>query len=172
MTAQRIAGVTALVSGLLLVLAMAASFAAGPGRFGSDGSAAATWRVQGMTGMGQGPMGLGQGPMGIGQGAGLANAPVPAAIPGAPEVRVEAVNFGFAPSQIRLPQGAGVNLTFVNSTGVVHDLTVPALGIHIVASAGETRTVGLRGLPAGRYDAFCTVPGHVDLVMRATVVVD
>lgn len=63
--------------------------------------------------------------------------------------------------------------TLVNPSenGTPHDLTVPALGIHIVAGAGETKTVGLRSLAAGRYDAYCSVPGHADRGMRATVVV-
>jgi len=54
----------------------------------------------------------------------------------------------------------------------MHDLTVPALGIHIVANPGETKTVGLRGLPPGRYDAYCSVPGHADQGMRAAVLVE
>ncbi len=67
-----------------------------------------------------------------------------------------------------------MNLTFTNpaSTGVVHDFTVPALGIHIVANPGETKTVGLHSLAVGRYDAYCSVPGHADLGMRATVIVE
>jgi uncharacterized cupredoxin-like copper-binding protein len=30
--------------------------------------------------------------------------------------------------------------------------------------------VGLRGLAAGPYDAYCSVPGHANLGMRAVVV--
>ena len=70
-----------------------------------------------------------------------------------------------------LPKNADVNLTFSvpAANGVVHDFTVPALGIHVVANPGETRTVGLRGLPAGRYGAFCSVPGHAEAGMRVQV---
>lgn len=97
-----------------------------------------------------------------------------APIAGAPEVRVQARNFAFAPNEIRLPKGTALNLTLENpsSTGVVHDLSVPDLRIHVAANAGETRTVGLRDLPAGRYAARCTVPGHAELGMRATVIVE
>jgi heme/copper-type cytochrome/quinol oxidase subunit 2 len=156
MSARTIAGWTALVSGALLVLAML---------FASTGSAIGA----AVTGFPMGPGMMGPGMMGFGS-SGPASAP----IPGASEVRVEAFNFGFSPSEVHLPKNADVNLTFSvpAANGVVHDFTVPALGIHVVANPGETRTVGLRGLPAGRYDAFCSVPGHAEAGMRATVVVN
>jgi heme/copper-type cytochrome/quinol oxidase subunit 2 len=172
MRAQRIAGVVALTSGLLLVLALVVSAFAGPTAFANPGSGA-SWPVgPGMMGaghMGNGLTGMGPGMMGFGS-----SGPAATAIPSAPEVRVQAANFSFSPNEIRLPKGAEVNLTFTNTagTGVVHDLTVPALGIHVVANPGETKTVGLRGLAVGRYDAYCSVPGHADLGMRATVVVE
>jgi len=158
---RRVAGWVALGSGMLLLIGIAASSLGG-----ATGLAGATWPMgPGM--MGRGPMGPGM--MGFG-----VSGPAATAIPGANEVRVQAANFSFSPSEIRLHAGAEVNLTLSNpaSTGVVHDLTVPALGIHVVANAGESRTVGLRGLPAGRYDAYCSIPGHADLGMRATVIVE
>lgn len=98
---------------------------------------------------------------------------VTAAIPGAPEVRVVAGNFSFTPKEIRLPAGTDVNLTFTNprSTRVEHDISVPALGIRILQDSGGTKTIGLRGLPPGRYQADCTIPGHAQAGMRGTVVV-
>lgn len=164
MNAQRVAGLTALITGLLLVFAVTGSaMSGGTGTFGNDPSA--SWQL------GPGMMGAshtGHGMMGFGS-----SGPTPTTIPGATEVRVQAASFAFTPSQIQLPENADVNLTLTNSAGdrATHDLTVPALGIHIVAGAGEARTVGLRGLTAGRYDAYCGVPGHADLGMRASVVV-
>ena len=113
----------------------------------------------------------------MGMGNGMmpsASSPSATAVPGATEVKVQATNYAFTPNEVRLPKNANVNLTFTNATGtaVVHDFTVPALGIHIVVSPGETKTMGLSGLAAGRYDAYCSVPGHADLGMRATVIVD
>jgi plastocyanin len=173
MSARTIAGWTALVSGALLVLAMLVG-AMLVGATGSAGGAAITGFPMGpgMMGpgmMGPGMMGMGPGMMGFGS-----SGPVSSPIPGASEVRVEALNFGFSPSEVHLPKNADVNLTFSvpKANGVAHDFTVPALGIHLVANPGETRTVGLRGLPAGRYDAFCSVPGHAEAGMRATVVVN
>lgn len=171
MTAQRMAGLTALVAGILLVLGIVAAAVTGPSGWGSASA--------GYSGMGPGMMAGGH--MGAGMMSGMSgmmgfgtSGPASTAVPGANEVRVQAANFGFSPAEIRLPRGTDVNLTLVNpsANGVVHDLTVPALGIHVVANAGETRTVGLRGLAAGRYDAYCSVPGHSDAGMRATVIVD
>ncbi len=172
MRAQRIAGLVTLTSGLLLVLALVVSALAGPTAFVNTGSGA-SWPM-GPEMMGAGHMANGMTAKGPGM-MGFDSSGSPAsAIPGAPEVRVQAANFSFSPNEIRLPKGAEVNLTFTNpaSTGVVHDLTVPALGIHFVAGPGETKTVGLRNLAVGRYDAYCGVPGHADLGMRAIVIVE
>jgi len=165
MTAQRVAGWVAVIAGVLLLAGIAAS-AIGAAAGLTISSPTAYWPM--------GPGMIGNGPMGPGM-MGFGNAgPAATAIPSATEVRVQAANFGFAPSEIRLPKGTDLNLTLTNpsANGVVHDLTVPALGIHIVANPGETRTLGLRGLAAGRYDAYCSVPGHADLGMRATVIID
>lgn len=167
MRAQTVAGWIAVGAGLALVVALVVS-AIAP----AAGSPGASWPMgPGMMG-GHGRMGGGQmgpGMMGFGDAG-----PASTTIPGATEVRVQAANFSFSPREIRLPKGADVNLILINlaGNGVVHDLTVPALGIHVVANAGETRTIGLRGLAAGRYDAYCGTPGHVDLGMRAIVVVE
>lgn len=170
--ARMIAGWTALASGLLLAVAITGS-ALIAGVTGNANPTAPNW----MTGTGMGPgmmrFGAGPGAMGPGMMGFGTSGPAATPIPGAAEVRVETANFSFTPNEIRLPANAEVNLTLVNpsATGTPHDLTVPALGIHIVAGAGETKTVGLRGLAAGRYDAYCSVPGHAEQGMRATVVV-
>jgi plastocyanin len=172
MNAQRVAGLVALGSGLLLVFGLIASAIVAPTTVGNTTTSVYWPMGPGMMGAGHmvpGIIGRGPGMMGFGS-----SGPAATAIPGATEVRVQAANFSFSPTEIKLPKGVDVNLTFSNpsTTGVVHDLTVPALGIHIVANPGEARTVGLRGLVAGRYDAYCSVPGHADLGMRATVVVE
>lgn len=172
MRAQRIAGIVALSSGSVLAVALVAAAFAGPPAFADTGSGGYSPMGPGMMGaghMGTGMTGMDHGMMGHGP-----SSPAASAIPGAPEVRVQAANFSFTPSEIRLPKGSDVNLTFTNpaGTGVVHDFTVPALGIHIVANPGETRSIGLRGLAAGRYDAYCGVPGHAELGMRTLVIVE
>ena len=172
MRARTIAGWTALISGLLLVVAMTASTLVA----GTGGNARTfNWMMGGAPGD-AGGVGMGPGQMGRGMGGMMGfgdSGPAASPLPGAPEVKVEAKNFGFTPSEIRLPANAEVNLTLVNpkANAALHDLVVPALGIRVVADAGETKTVGLRGLAAGRYDAYCSVPGHADLGMRAVLIV-
>lgn len=172
MRTQRFAGWTALVSGLLLVVGIAVSSFAPPASFGAD-TAVGTWTAPCAGGgmMGSGHMG---GMMGSASGCTGSTAAGAAPIAGAPEVRVRVSNFAFTPNVIRLPKGGDVNLTLENpaSTAVVHDFTVQALGMHVAADAGQATTVGLRGLAAGSYDAYCSVPGHADLGMRATVIVE
>lgn len=194
MSLRSVSGWVAAISGGLLVIGVVAATVAGS--FGWTGARTATAAMGpsmmgagGMFGAGPGTIGGGMGPgmmggmpmmpMAGGMGAmggmmrGYGGAyTTDGPIAGAPEVRVQAENFRFDPGEIRLPKDRAVNVTLVNTTGVVHDLTVPALGIRLVAAAGTTRTIGLPSLPAGRYVAYCSVPGHADAGMRATVVVE
>lgn len=93
------------------------------------------------------------------------------AIVGAPEVVVTARDIHFAQTELRLPASA-VNLTLRNDGVLPHDLTIPALGVHIAAGSGQSVTTGLRDLPKGRYSGYCGVSGHADAGMRLEVTVD
>ena len=93
------------------------------------------------------------------------------AIPGAPEVAVTAVDIHFSVTEIRLPS-TEVNLTLRNDGVLPHDLSIPALGVHIAAESGESITTGLRDLPKGRYPGYCSVSGHADAGMQIVVIVD
>ncbi len=94
-----------------------------------------------------------------------------AAIPGAPEVVLSAMDIHFSSSEIHLP-APEVNLTLRNDGVLKHDLTVPALRVHIAAGPGQSVTTGLRDLPRGAYKGICSVSGHADAGMRVTVRVD
>ena len=168
MNARRIAAWIAAVSGILLLLGMIASALAALST-GANPHAGGRGFMIGPGMMGARHMG---GYPGMMQGFGGPTTAGGPPIAGAPEARVGAANFSFSPAEIRLPVNAPVNLTLANPTGVLHDLTVPALGIQMVAGPGQTSTVGLRGLPAGRYPALCSVPGHAEAGMRATIVVE
>lgn len=179
MTPRATAGWVAAVSGGLLAIGLvAASVAAAAGWIGVravvPGLAAPGMMGPAMMGGGAMPMGpgmmRGMGPMmgGGAYGPGVAGS---GAIAGAIEVKIQALNFRFDPSEIRLPKDTSANITLTNTTSVLHDLTIPALGVQLVAPAGATRTLGLSSIPAGRYVAYCSVPGHADAGMRATVLV-
>ncbi|HEV8655289.1 MAG TPA: cupredoxin domain-containing protein [Candidatus Limnocylindria bacterium] len=94
-----------------------------------------------------------------------------AAIAGAPAVVVSATDIHFSLSEIHLP-AREVNLTLQNDGVLPHDLTVPALGVHMAAGAGQTVTTGLRDLVPGRYTGYCSVTGHAEAGMRLVVIVE
>src|SRR5688572_30122029 len=109
-------------------------------------------------------------PFSVIPGAAIAQGAAPA-IPGAPEVAVTAKDIHFGVSEITLPSTA-VNLTLRNNDVLPHDLSIPALGVHIAADSGESITTGLRDLPKGRYSGYCSVSGHADAGMEIVVIVD
>ncbi len=71
-----------------------------------------------------------------------------------------------------VPPAEAVNLTLRNDGTIQHDLTVPSLGIHIVARPGRSVTAGLKDLERGRHDGFCSVRGHEDGGMHLKVIVE
>jgi uncharacterized cupredoxin-like copper-binding protein len=92
-------------------------------------------------------------------------------VAGAPSVEVEATEFIFQPDPLVIEVGETFNLTLVNRGQLLHDLTIPELGIHLVAAPGETTTTGLEVIEAGEYRILCTVPGHAQAGMSARMVV-
>ncbi len=178
MNATRIFGIVAALSGAALLALVIVSGATGV--VSGISSVGTSTGPGGMMGSGTGMMGSGSGTGMMGSGTGMtgpgmmygwAGATTSAAIPGAPEVRVTASEFALAPAEIVLPAGTAVNLTLVNTGALTHDLTIPALGVRVVAAAGQTQTVGLQSLAAGTYQAYCGIDGHAAAGMRATVVV-
>lgn len=113
---------------------------------------------------------MGPGMMGPG-GSTAPQAPASDVIPGAREVRVQARDFGFAPASITLKVGEPVNLVFENEGQMLHDFTVPALGVHVQAGPGQSATAGLRVGEPGTYEYLCSVPGHAEAGMRGTLTV-
>ncbi len=177
MNAQRLSGWIAAASGVaILVLALAGSVAGAFGQGWTSGTGTTTVPTMMGGGFGPGMMGGagmmgGGGMMGSGHmGYGGTSSGTTSAIPGAPTVTVTSTEFAFSPAEITLASREA-NLSLVNKGVVPHDVTVPALGIRVVAAAGQTTTVGLRNLPAGKYAGYCSVPGHADAGMRISVIV-
>ncbi len=85
--------------------------------------------------------------------------------------------FAFAPNVIRVPELAeGFTLTMRNEGALPHDLTVVGLPddvpVHLLlfSDSGDVPYL-LPPLPAGTYDVLCSVEGHAEAGMRATLVV-
>jgi uncharacterized cupredoxin-like copper-binding protein len=77
----------------------------------------------------------------------------------------------FSPNQVHLTAGATANLVLANQGDVLHDLTDPALGLHLQATAGATATGALTVPRPGTYEFFCSVPGHREAGMSGILVV-
>ena len=95
----------------------------------------------------------------------------PAAIAGAREVTVTLDNLRFSPSTIAVKTGEAVNVVLKNTDEIVHDFTVPTLGIHVTVQPGQSTTVGLQSLSTGTYPFLCTVDGHAQAGMRGSLAV-
>jgi uncharacterized cupredoxin-like copper-binding protein len=101
---------------------------------------------------------------------------------------VTATEFRFDPSALTLKAGQATTLTFKNGGQTLHDFTLASgPGIptpeppgtdhmpeqspyHVEAEAGKQATLALN-LPAGTYTFMCSVPGHKDLGMQGTIMV-
>lgn len=80
--------------------------------------------------------------------------------------------FEFEPRPLKAKAGLR-RFLLMNRGTVEHDFTIPALQKHgahekHLLKPGETRMVELK-LKAGSYEVICTVPGHKEAGMVATI---
>jgi len=107
--------------------------------------------------------------MGWGRAAPAGSAAAP--IAGAQRLPISLVDFGFQPGEIRVQAGAPVNLELINTGRILHDLTIPALGVRAVVPPGQRTTVGLPAVSGGSYEFYCSVPGHREAGMIGRLLV-
>jgi nitrite reductase (NO-forming) len=112
----------------------------------------------------------------VGIGVALAATACLLARPGATarnEIRIVASEFKFDPGTFTVPAGARAVVALENKGLVEHNLEIHDGGEHLVvtAGAGKTEKAEYTFDRAGRYELFCTVPGHKDAGMRAEIVV-
>jgi uncharacterized cupredoxin-like copper-binding protein len=91
--------------------------------------------------------------------------------PGAEEVMVGLDEFAFTPVEVTVAAGREFNLSVVNEGALLHDLTIPSLGVSIAVPPGGWASAGLRGLAPGSYPFVCTVSGHAEASMTGTLIV-
>jgi len=85
-------------------------------------------------------------------------------------IDVELSEWAVTPSMIELPEG-GATLRVTNKGAMVHNLSIPSLGVKTPdLQSGETAEVEVDGA-AGQYDALCEIPGHAASGMTAMVVI-
>ena len=95
----------------------------------------------------------------------------PAPSPGATTIQVVARDFSFSPPELDIPAGRTVNVTLVNEGDLFHDITITALGFGLSASSDTSASGALTPPTPGRYEFFCSVPGHREAGMAGTLVV-
>lgn len=63
---------------------------------------------------------------------------------------------------IRVAEGAVVQINVVNSDGAVHDLAIPDFNVASdqIAGKGAATTIVFRATKAGTFEYLCTLPGH------------
>ena len=86
-------------------------------------------------------------------------------------IEVSAKEFAFTPSEITIDAGEVVTIAVTNNGTVEHDMTITAADFILLAHVGETATAQLGPLGAGTYEITCSVLGHEDAGMTATLTV-
>jgi plastocyanin len=97
--------------------------------------------------------------------------PSPGACPPATVVAVQAFDLGFRPIEITIPATGSTRLVLENTGGVVHNLTVDALSIEIVASRGRSNEAVVTDPAPGTYEFYCSVSGHRQAGMVGKLIV-
>lgn len=84
-------------------------------------------------------------------------------------VTVVASEFAFDPGDITIPADTDVTVTLDNGEGgVEHDFTIDEADVQIVADPGQT-VDGTVNVAAGDYTVYCSVPGHREAGMEASL---
>ncbi|MEX1106238.1 MAG: multicopper oxidase domain-containing protein [Ilumatobacteraceae bacterium] len=85
-------------------------------------------------------------------------------------IDVELSEWAVTPSMIEVPEG-GATLRVTNNGAMVHNLSIPSLGVKTPdLQSGETTEIEVAGA-TGQYDALCEIAGHAASGMTAMVVI-
>lgn len=118
----------------------------------------------------------------IGDGGGGASGEAPPAVaatepaqpagtqPAAQTIDVELGDLFIKPAELVVAPGADVTLRVHNGGGIDHNLAVEGGPSTPTIRPGETATLELKDLTAAEYELECTIPGHSDAGMRASLV--
>ncbi len=96
--------------------------------------------------------------------------PAPPPVAGAPETAVTASAFKFEPAALTVQPGQPMNIA-LTSTDMLHDFTIDGQDFHLSADPDKTTTGALTIAQPGTYIVYCTVPGHREAGMEATLTV-
>lgn len=87
------------------------------------------------------------------------------------EITVTASEFAFEPDNVSVETGEEVRIVLENAGAVAHDLTIEALGVasSTVQSGNQTGIEFTAPEEPGSYRIICSIPGHAQAGMEATL---
>ncbi|TFE19398.1 cupredoxin domain-containing protein [Cohnella luojiensis] len=85
------------------------------------------------------------------------------------ELVIRAMEFSFTPSSIRVIVGQKIKLTLDNTGQIEHDCEIAGTNIHIHAAPGKKSSMIVSIDKAGYYQVICTLPGHKEAGMTASI---
>ena len=104
-------------------------------------------------------------------GSGHDHASSSATVAGARVIDVNAKSFEFKPNEVTVKVDEPVTIS-LHSEDILHDFTVDQFKTHVAAEAGKTVKGGLKADKAGKYEIYCSVPGHKESGMKGTLTVE
>ncbi len=87
------------------------------------------------------------------------------------EITVTAEGLSFTPEEIEASVNEDLVVVLTSGDGQ-HDFTIDHFGAHVVVGPGDTARGGFRPTEPGRYEFYCSVPGHRDGGMEGVLVVE
>lgn len=97
--------------------------------------------------------------------------PTPPPTPEPVTVEFRATELSFAPKTVDVPVGRPIRLVLVNDGQIEHNLTIDVLKVEIVTVAGASAEATVDPIAPGTYEVYCSVPGHREAGMTASLVV-
>lgn len=85
------------------------------------------------------------------------------------ELLVKATEFSFTPTAIRVVVGQKIRITLDNTGQEEHDFEIVGTNVHIHAAPGQKSSMVVSLDKAGYYQVICTLPGHEEAGMTATI---
>jgi len=102
--------------------------------------------------------------------AGVAAATASNTTPSAKAIMISATNARYSTTTLTANHGT-VTVDFTNNDLFWHTFTVPALGVDIRVPVKGHGQMSFNA-PAGSYEFFCAIPGHKQIGMRGTLVIN
>lgn len=85
------------------------------------------------------------------------------------ELVVRATEFTFTPTSTRVVVGQKIKITLNNTGQEEHDFQIVGTNIHLHATPGKESSMIVSLDKAGYYQVICTLPGHKEAGMTASI---